>query len=62
MLNMGETELPFQSDLIDLSGIDLEQLDALPDTVFAAALRRILRTDSDDATPYAGFLNDRPEG
>jgi FXSXX-COOH protein len=59
---MGEAEPDFQSDLIDVSGIDLEQLSALPNTVFASALRRILLENAEDSTPYAGFLNERPDG
>lgn len=59
---MAETEPGFQSDLIDLSGIDLERLSALPGTVFGTALRRILREHAEDSTPYAGFLNDQPDG
>jgi FXSXX-COOH protein len=56
---MAETEPSFQSDLIDISGIDLEQLDDFPPSVFITALRRILRDNVDESTPYAGFLNDQ---
>ncbi len=59
---MAEAEPGFQSDLIDLSGIDLGRLDALPGNVFVDALRRILRESAEDSTPYAGFLNDQPDG
>jgi FXSXX-COOH protein len=56
---MAETEPSFQSDLIDISGIDLEQLDAFPPSAFVTALRRILRDNADETAPYAGFLNDQ---
>ena len=56
------TETEFQSDLIDVSGIDLDRLDRLPASVFATALRRILRESHVKPTPYVGFLNDAPSG
>jgi FXSXX-COOH protein len=59
---MGETEPGFQSDLIDLSGIDLDHLDDLPSTVFASAIHRILSESAEESTAYATFLNDRPDG
>jgi FXSXX-COOH protein len=59
---MGETEPGFQSDLIDLSGIDLDRLNDLPSTVFGSAIRRILSESAEDSAAYATFLNDRPDG
>jgi FXSXX-COOH protein len=59
---MGEAEPAFQSDLIDLSGIDLEQLSVLPGSVFVTALRRILQENAEDSMPYAGFVNDQQLG
>jgi FXSXX-COOH protein len=54
------TESEFQSDLIDVSGVDLDRLNDLPADVFATALRRILRESREDPTSYVGFLNDDP--
>jgi FXSXX-COOH protein len=53
-----------ESDLVDLSGVDLEQLSTLPGTVFARSLRRILaeegeHSESETASDrYAAFQNE----
>lgn len=46
-----------ESDLIDLVGVDLDQLGALPETVFARSLRRILAEQGSTAVSdqYASF-------
>ncbi|SDD66926.1 FxSxx-COOH cyclophane-containing RiPP peptide [Actinokineospora iranica] len=46
-----------ESDLLDVTDLDLDRLAALPDTVLAASLRRILTEY--DAVPdrYAAFQN-----
>lgn len=48
-----------ESDLIDLTGVDLAQLSALPETVFARSLRRILAEQDGTAgwDRYASFEN-----
>jgi FXSXX-COOH protein len=43
------------SDLVDLTGVDFEQLDTLPDSVFAAALKRLRRDAETSTVQYAGF-------
>ncbi len=49
------TESGFESDRVDLTGISLERIALLPDSVLAASLRRILTDDSDPTEQYAGF-------
>ena len=44
-----------ESDLLDLTGISLEQLDALPDSVLRASWRRILTEGGTAPDQYAGF-------
>jgi FXSXX-COOH protein len=43
--------------LIDLTGIDLRELDALADTVLAAALRRVLWESENRPDRYSAFEN-----
>lgn len=50
-----DDEAELESDLLDVSGIDLEQLDALPNSVFGASLRRILAESSSMPDQYAAF-------
>jgi FXSXX-COOH protein len=47
----GETD--FSSDLIDVTGLSLRDLDRLPESSLALALREVLT--SNDAGPSAGF-------
>ncbi|MEH0844886.1 FxSxx-COOH cyclophane-containing RiPP peptide [Micromonospora sp. CPCC 205711] len=44
-----------RSDLIDLTELDLAELDALPSAVLVAALRRLERRGSAPGDQYAGF-------
>lgn len=46
-----------ESDLVDLTGISLERIALLPDSVLAESLRRILAEGSDASERYAGFLD-----
>jgi FXSXX-COOH protein len=46
-----------ESDLLDVAGIDLAQLADLPDSVLAAALRRIIREGETMSDQYAIFQN-----
>jgi FXSXX-COOH protein len=46
-----------ESELLDVTGIDLDQLDALPDSVLRASLRRVLTERVDIPDGYAGFEN-----
>jgi FXSXX-COOH protein len=48
-------ESAFESDRVDLTGLPLERIALLPDSVLAASLRRILTDDSDPTEQYAGF-------
>lgn len=50
-----DDEPDLASDLLDLSQISLERLDAMPDSVLGAALRRILAETEEDPEYYAGF-------
>ncbi|MGH3902815.1 MAG: FxSxx-COOH cyclophane-containing RiPP peptide [Pseudonocardiaceae bacterium] len=50
-------EVDLESDLLDLTGISLEQLDALPDSVLGASLRRILAERETMPDQYAFFQN-----
>lgn len=52
---MAHDEADLESDLIDLTEVDLEQLDVLPDSVFAMVLLRVLRDDSPQSDRYTGF-------
>jgi FXSXX-COOH protein len=46
-----------ESDLVDVAGIDLEQLAGLPDSVLANSLRRILDEGEKMSDQYAIFQN-----
>jgi FXSXX-COOH protein len=52
---VGTDKSEFESDLVNLTGISLEQIALLPDSVLAASLRRVLTDDSDTTERYAGF-------
>lgn len=43
------------SDLVDLTGVSLTKLGAVPGSVLAASLRRILAELDSDTEPVAGF-------
>lgn len=43
------------SDLVDLSGLRLEQIGALPETVLAASLRRIMLEAEQQPSSYLQF-------
>jgi FXSXX-COOH protein len=47
-------------DLIDLRGMGLAELDRLPDTVLAAALRRVLGVSDGVGDRYCGFESSLP--
>jgi FXSXX-COOH protein len=44
-----------ESELIDVTGIDLARLEALPDSVLRASLRRILAENGEMPDQYAAF-------
>jgi FXSXX-COOH protein len=46
-----------KSDLVDLSGVDFDQLDALPPSVLTRSLHRVLRENASNADHYAAFQN-----
>ncbi|MGH3548655.1 MAG: FxSxx-COOH cyclophane-containing RiPP peptide [Pseudonocardiaceae bacterium] len=52
---MGIDESGLESDLVNLTGISLEKIALLPDSVLAASLRRILASDGDGTEAYVGF-------
>jgi FXSXX-COOH protein len=47
-------------DLLDLRGMDLAELDRLPETVLAAALRRVLGVGDGAGDRYCGFQSSLP--
>lgn len=55
---MSTEESGFQSDRVDLTGLTLERIALLPDSVLAASLRRILTDDGDPTEQYASFQED----
>lgn len=52
---VGTDDSELESDLVDLTGISLEKIALLPDSVLAESLRRILADDGDATERYAGF-------
>lgn len=48
-------DVVLESELLDVTGINLDQLDALPDSVLRAALRRILAERVDMPERYTIF-------
>jgi FXSXX-COOH protein len=54
---MRDRDYDLESDLVDLTGIDLDRIRALPDSAFGAALRRVLDEARTDTERYAGFQN-----
>jgi FXSXX-COOH protein len=48
-------DMVLESELLDVTDIDLEQLDALPDSVLRAALRRVLAERTDMPDRYSIF-------
>lgn len=50
-----DDEVDLESDLLDVTGIGLEQLDAIPNSVLGASLRRILAERAKMPDQYAGF-------
>ena len=46
-------EVVLESDLLDVADLDLDQLDELPEPVFRAALRRLLRDRVDLPARYS---------
>lgn len=49
-----------ESDLIDVTGLDLDQLDALPESVLADSLRRIFDEGEQMSDQFAIFKNSMP--
>ena len=50
-------EVVLKSELLDVTGISLEQLDALPDSVLRESLRRIFTERVDVPDRYSLFEN-----
>lgn len=50
-------ETALESDLLDVTDISFEQLDALPDSVLRASLRRVLTERLDEPERYTIFQN-----
>ena len=46
-----------KSDLVDLSEMDFDQLDALPSSVLTRSLQRVLRENAANIDHYAAFQN-----
>jgi len=44
-----------ESELLDVTGIDLARLEALPDSALRASLRRILAENLETPDQYAAF-------
>jgi FXSXX-COOH protein len=44
-----------RSDLVDLTGLCLDQIDDLPETVLASSLRRILRENQEQPSAYTQY-------
>lgn len=54
---MGEKDADLISDLLDLGGKGLRQLDDMPESALLASLRRLLREEDGSAAAYYGFQN-----
>jgi len=52
---MGDEDLDIESELVDLSGIDLAALPAAQDSALARALRRILRAAENPDEAVSAF-------
>ena len=52
---MSSEKSGFESDWVDLTGLTLERIALLPDSVLAASLRRILADDGDLTEQYSSF-------
>lgn len=52
---MRRSDDEIQSELIDLTTIDLDAVARLPKSVLERSLRRVLRELSADSTPIVGF-------
>lgn len=55
MAKQQDTEL--KSDLVDLSRVDFDQLDALPPSVLTRSLHRVLQENASNIDHYAAFQN-----
>jgi FXSXX-COOH protein len=53
---MGD-DADLESELLDVTGIDLDQLDALPSSALRTALSRVLTEQKDIPDRYSGFQN-----
>ncbi|SPL91376.1 unnamed protein product [[Actinomadura] parvosata subsp. kistnae] len=49
---MEDPDIELRPDLVDLSGLDLESIAALPESVFASSLERIFRELSGDEESF----------
>ncbi|GGU66956.1 hypothetical protein [Lentzea flava] len=54
---MDHDDVELRSDLVDLTGIDWDQLGALPDSVLARSLEQVLRNNSTTIDQYSSFQN-----
>ena len=54
---MEQHDASLKSDLVDLSEVDFDQLDALPSSVLTRSLRRVLRENASNIDHYAAFQN-----
>jgi FXSXX-COOH protein len=52
---MADSGLEFESSLLDTTGIDLDDLGNLPDSVLKDALARFRQEDPEQTEIYAGF-------
>ncbi|WP_394621457.1 FxSxx-COOH cyclophane-containing RiPP peptide [Lentzea sp. JNUCC 0626] len=55
MVEQPDTRL--KSDLVDLSDVDFDELDALPSSVLTRSLQRVLRENASNVDHYAAFQN-----
>ncbi|MFJ8959055.1 FxSxx-COOH cyclophane-containing RiPP peptide [Lentzea sp. NPDC102401] len=54
---MEQHDASLKSDLVDLSGVDFDQLDTLPSSVLTRSLHRVLRENASNIDHYAAFQN-----